>query len=120
MRTKPQGRSQDNLIKHGSGGVYNQLRPTSGSHYAPQISRVDMNERDRAPFAQESAGAIQVAIAAGDLMPLSGEQVREIRAGRSGPQDEDAHRGRTVPYSFRMWLKAAPMETLLVGCEYTI
>jgi hypothetical protein len=37
------------------------------------------------------------------LVPLSSEKVCEIRAGCPGPQDEDAHRGKTLPHPFGMF-----------------
>ena len=73
------------------------------AHDAPQVSRVYLNHRNLAFLAEKAAGAVQIAVAAGDLMTLAGKQVSEIRAGRSGPQNEDAHWGKTVPHSFGKW-----------------
>src|SRR6267378_916908 len=106
MCANAQCRAQDDLIKNRSRRVNQQLRATSGAHNSPEISRVHLNDRNFALLAEEMMGAVEVPVTTGDLMPLADQQVCEVGAGRSGSQDEDAHWGKTVSYSLRLWSRA--------------
>src|SRR5882762_4941132 len=106
MRANAQRRAQNDLIKDGSRRVNQQLRATSGAHNAPEISRVHLNDRNFALLAEKMMGAVEVPVTTGDLMPLADQQVCEVGAGCSGSQDEDAHWGKTVSYSLRLWSRA--------------
>src|SRR6267143_687606 len=78
----------------------------SGARSGPNNSRVHLNDRNFALLAEEMMGAVEIPVTTGDLMPLADQKVCEVGAGRSGSQDEDAHWGKTVSYSLRLWSRA--------------
>jgi hypothetical protein len=67
------------------------------------IACVHLNNWNFTFFTQEAMGALEVPVTTGDLMALTYQQVCEVGAGRSGSQNEDAHRGKTVSYPHRLW-----------------
>ena len=68
-----------------------------GANHTPQIARVHGHQWKIAAFAEESAGTLDIFIAAGDAMALPRQQSCEESTGRSGAQDENAHERDTLP-----------------------
>src|SRR5258708_1193840 len=91
MAANPEGRPENDFVEDSGARVHEQLRASGRTHDAPDIACIHLYDGNRALFAQKAASTIEVAVAAGDLVPLPRKQVCKIRAGRSGPQDEDAH-----------------------------
>src|SRR5229473_59434 len=91
MRAQPQRRPQDNLVKHRSRSVDDELAALRGLHDSAQVSRVYFRYSDGAFLAQKAPRALRIAVAAPDRMSLPLQQLCEKGAGRSGPQNEDPH-----------------------------
>src|SRR5260370_25822718 len=91
MRAQPQRRPQDNLVKHRSRSVDDELAALRALHDSAQIPRVHFRYRDGAFLAQEAPRALRIAVSAPDRMSLPLHQLPEKGTGRSGPQTEDPH-----------------------------
>ncbi len=85
MRAQPQRGPENNLIEHRRRSVDDELAALCGLHDSAQVSRVHFGYRDGAFLAQEAPRALRVAVSAPDRMSLPLQQLREKRAGRSGP-----------------------------------
>ena len=77
VSAEAQGGAKDDLIEDGGRCVDDQIAATSGAHDGPKVAGVHFDRGDFAFFAEETARAVEVAVAAPDRVALARQQLRK-------------------------------------------
>src|SRR5579871_2158088 len=93
------GGAEDDFVEDGSRGVDDELGVAGGTDDGGEIAGVDLGDGHDGALAQETAGALGIAVAAPDNVALALEELREERTGSSSAQNEDSHDVRGLYHS---------------------
>jgi len=81
VRAQTQRRTQDDVVEHGGQSVDDQVCAAPGPNDGPEIPGVRFDDPDLAPFSEEAAGSLDVAVSAPDGVSLTIEELRQQGAG---------------------------------------